>query len=160
MKVLDFGIVKATPHVAETRALAFTSENVLQGTPGYIAPEQALGGSEVDSRADIYAAGCVAYFLVTGQQVFSGDTPMAVVVHHAHTPPTPPSKRVEQPIPAAFDVLVMACLAKNPAERPQSARQLSALLADVKGLSPWTEQRARDWWETQPARSYSTEMST
>ena len=107
----------------------------LRGTPAYIAPEQALGGSAVDGRADIYAVGCVAYFLLTGQLVFTGDTPMAVVVHHAHTPPTPPSERSELPIPPALDRLVMVCLAKNPAERPQSARDLSRRLAEVGGWS-------------------------
>jgi serine/threonine-protein kinase len=102
----------------------------------------------LDSRADIYAAGCVAYFLLTGHLVFTGDTPMAVVVHHAHTPPTPPSERSEMAIPPALDRLVMACLAKSPADRPQSAKALSLRLGEVDGLSPWTEERARDWWET------------
>ena len=77
---------------------------------------------------------------------------MAVVVHHAHTPPTPPSKRSELPIPPALDDLVMACLAKNPAERPQTAKDLSRRLAEVDVLNSWTEERARKWWEShQPA---------
>lgn len=106
----------------------------------------------MDSRADIYAMGCVTYFLLTGQLVFTADTPMALVVHHAHTPPTPPSERSELPIPPALDRLVMACLAKSPMERPQSAKELSRRLADVGGLSPWTDERAREWWtEHQPA---------
>jgi hypothetical protein len=152
VKVLDFGIAKGAHHVLETGALGFTRGNVLQGTPAYIAPEQALGGSAVDSRADIYAVGCVAYFLLTGQLVFTADTPMALVVHHAHTPPTPPSERSELPIPPALDRLVMACLAKTPTERPQSAKELSQRLAEVGGLSPWTDERAREWWKVhQPA---------
>ena len=148
VKVLDFGIAKPADHLMETGAIALTADHALRGTPGYIAPEQVLNGPAVDSRADIYATGCVAYFLLTGQLVFAGDTPMAVVVHHAHTPPVPPSERSELPIPPALDSLVMACLAKKPADRPQSARELSHRLADVSGLNAWTEERARDWWES------------
>jgi serine/threonine-protein kinase len=148
VKVLDFGIAKAADHLMETGAIGLTRDHGLRGTPAYIAPEQALGTSALDSRADIYAAGCVAYFLLTGHLVFTGDTPMAVVVQHAHTPPTPPSERSEMAIPPALDRLVMACLAKSPADRPQSAKALSLRLGEVDGLSPWTEERARDWWET------------
>ena len=152
VKVLDFGIAKPADHLMETGAIGLTRDHGLRGTPAYIAPEQALGEPAVDSRADIYAAGCVAYFLLTGQLVFTGDTPMAVVVHHAHTPPIPPSERSELPIPPLLERLVMACLAKSPADRPQSARELSRKLAEVGGLSPWTEERAREWWDThQPA---------
>jgi serine/threonine-protein kinase len=148
LKVLDFGIVKQAEDVMQTGALGLTRDNMLHGTPGYIAPEQALGSAPVDRRADIYATGCVAYYLLTGAPVFTGDTPMAVVVHHAHTPPSPPSERATTPIPAALDQLVMACLAKDPAERPQSARELSRRLADIPDVTPWTEERAHEWWET------------
>jgi hypothetical protein len=147
VKVLDFGIAKEADHLMETGAIGLTREHGLRGTPAYIAPEQALGGSGIDGRADIYAVGCVAYFLLTGQLVFTGDTPMAVVVHHAHTLPIPPSERSELPIPPALDRLVLSCLAKDPAERPQSARDLSQRLAAIDGGSPWTDERAREWWD-------------
>ncbi|MQA29809.1 MAG: protein kinase [Luteitalea sp.] len=146
VKVLDFGIAKAAGHAMETGALGFTRDNVFRGTPAFIAPEQALGTMPVDSRADIYATGCVAYFLLTGQLVFTADTPMALVVHHAHTAPTPPSERSELPIPPDLDRLVLACLAKAPSNRPQSAKELSSRLADVGGLPPWNDERAREWW--------------
>jgi tRNA A-37 threonylcarbamoyl transferase component Bud32 len=152
VKVLDFGIARGAHHVMETGALVLTRDNVLHGTPAYIAPEQALGGAPIDSRADIYAVGCVAYFLLTGQLVFTADTPMGILLHHAHTSPTPPSKRTEMSIPPALDRLVMACLAKRPDDRPGSAKELSQRLMEVSGLEPWTENRAREWWEThQPA---------
>ena len=64
------------------RRRTLTAENLVQGTPAFIAPEQALGGARVDGRADIYATGCVAYWLLTGQYVFTGDTPMAILMHH------------------------------------------------------------------------------
>ena len=72
---------------------------------------------------------------------------MGVVVHHAHTPPIAPSERSELAIPPGLDRLVMACLAKSPAERPQSAKELSSRLSEIDGLSLWTEERARKWWE-------------
>jgi serine/threonine-protein kinase len=145
VKVLDFGIVKAARDSADTGTL-LTQDHAVHGTPAFIAPEQVLGGSDLDGRADIYSTGCVAYWLLTGQLVFSGETPMALLLHHAHTPPTPPSARTELPIPPALDHLVLSCLAKDPAERPQSARELSRRLAEVEGASAWTEDRARDWW--------------
>jgi len=97
---------------------------------------------------DIYATGCVAYWLLTGQLVFTAATPTGLLLHHAHTPPTPPSSRTDRPIPEALDRLVLSCLAKNPADRPQSAKELSARLNDVAGTTAWTEERARDWWTT------------
>jgi hypothetical protein len=147
LKVLDFGIAKTPPGLLETGALGVTRDNIVQGTPAYIAPEQALG-SPIDSRADIYATGCVAYFMLTGKPVFTGDTPMAVVVHHAKTPPPAPSASSELPIPPELDRLILECLAKSPADRPRSARVLAQRLADISGLSPWSEERARAWWQT------------
>jgi hypothetical protein len=68
--------------------------------------------------------------------------------------PTSPSARSELPIPPALDQLVMSCLAKSPAERPQSAKELSTRLGEIAGLAPWSEDRARDWWSIhQPASS-------
>jgi serine/threonine protein kinase len=157
VKVLDFGIAKAAPDMMQTGAIGLTQGNILQGTPAYIAPEQVLNGSSVDSRADIYATGCVGHFLLTGKPVFSGETPMAVVVQHAHSQAPPPSASSELPIPPALDQLILECLAKSPADRPQSARELSWRLGVIDGVTPWTEDRARQWWEThQPAEKGST----
>ena len=150
VKVLDFGIVKGSHEPADAGP-APTRENVVHGTPAFIAPEQAMG-TELDGRADIYATGCVAYWLLTGQYVFTADTPMGLLLKHAQTMPTPPSSRTDLPIPAALDQLVLSCLAKDPAERPQSARELSRRLAEVEGAAAWTQERARHWWAThQPA---------
>jgi eukaryotic-like serine/threonine-protein kinase len=75
VKVLDFGIVKAAHETADT-GFALTQANMVHGTPAFIAPEQILG-SDLDGRADIYATGCLAYWLLTGRLVFTGDTTMA-----------------------------------------------------------------------------------
>jgi eukaryotic-like serine/threonine-protein kinase len=147
VKVLDFGIVRATHDSAETRTID-TGEFVVRGTPAFMAPEQALGARTVDGRADIYSVGCLAYWLLTGHSVFSADSTMGHLLHHAHTPPEPPSKRARNAIPKALDQLVVTCLAKDPAGRPQSAKQLSTLLATMPGATAWTQERAREWWGT------------
>jgi serine/threonine-protein kinase len=147
VKVLDFGIAKPVGVGVDTETeAALTQMNVVHGTPAFMAPEQALDRSNVDTRADVYSAGCVAYWLLTGKLVFTAETAMALLLHHAQTPPTPPSARTELPIPEALDQLVMSCLAKDPTERPQSARELSRRLAAVEGAGAWTEDRTRDWW--------------
>ena len=99
VKVLDFGLVKAfdEPSGQDT---GLTRENVVQGTPAFIAPEQALGGSTLDGRVDIYATGCVAYWLLTGQLVFTAETPMGLLMHHIHTPPRPTLGSVRATDPA------------------------------------------------------------
>jgi serine/threonine-protein kinase len=147
VKVLDFGLVKTFDEPAD-QGPALTRENVVQGTPAFIAPEQALGRPTLDGRVDIYATGCVAYWLLTGQLVFAAETSMGLLMHHIHTPALPPSARSELPIPPALDRLVLSCLAKDPADRPQSAKELSLRLAEVEGANAWTQDRARDWWVT------------
>lgn len=147
MKVLDFGLVKALGDGGGSdSSAALTRENVVHGTPGFIAPEQALGKSELDGRVDIYATGCVAFWLLTGQTVFTGDTPMGLLLQHVNTPAPAPSTRAKQPIPPALDQLVLACLEKNPNDRPQTARELSRRLGEIEFADPWTEERAREWW--------------
>jgi serine/threonine-protein kinase len=144
VKVLDFGIVRAARDGADTGPLETVEEGV-EGTPAYMAPEQALGGT-VDARADIYATGCVAYWLLTGELVFTGENAIAVMMQHAHTAPAPPSSRTGQPIPRELERLVLSCLAKDPADRPGSARELAHRLGAIGGMSEWTQERAKDWW--------------
>ena len=116
VKVLDFGLVTALHDVDSGGGddLAITREHSIQGTPAFIAPEQALGGGKLDGRADIYATGCVAYWLLTGQLVFTADTAMAVLMKHVHTVPAPPSSRIEERIPAALDQLSSRAWPKTP----------------------------------------------
>lgn len=144
IKVLDFGIVKESEREAGEPGL--TNADQIQGTPAFLAPEQALGTTDLDGRCDIYATGCLAYWLLTAQHVFTADTPVGLLVHHVQTTPTPPSARTELPIPAALDEIVLACLAKDPAERPQTARELARCLGEVELKAEWTEERAREWW--------------
>jgi serine/threonine-protein kinase len=153
VKVLDFGLVKPDAEVSHLAEL--TVDAMTTGTPAYMAPEMALAKPGADGRADLYALGCVAYWLLTGTQVFEAETPMAALVRHVSDPPVPPSQRTSNPIPPALEAVVLSCLSKDPAQRPASAQVLSALLAEsVRDVpNPWTEDRARAWWqEHQPRR--------
>jgi serine/threonine-protein kinase len=143
VKVLDFGLAKS---IARDDVSQLTMEGVATGTPGYIAPEVALGQAAIDGRADIYALGCVAYFLLTGTLVFPDPNPVSMALKHVQQPPDPPSQRTELPIPAALERIVMHCLEKSAAARPATARELLGQL-DACGLPPWTESAADAWWE-------------
>jgi serine/threonine-protein kinase len=112
-----------------------------------------LGSADVDTRADIYSTGCVAYWLLTGQLVFTADTAMKLLMAHARTSPEPPSSRTELPIPADLDALVMSCLAKDRELRPKSARDLLQRLDALAVQDPWTDARAHAWWQTHLPRS-------
>ena len=144
VKVLDFGLAKRVENVTITQQL--TLAGTTTGTPGYIAPEVALGDTAVDRRADIYALGCVAYFLLTGEPVFDDENPTKLAMLHVQATPAPPSTRTTSPIPPELDALVLQCLAKRPAERPATAGDVGQLLGgmDVRG---WSNDEARAWWD-------------
>ncbi len=146
VKVLDFGLVKAQGEEFRNDVL-LTAPNATAGTPAFIAPEVAQGEAAIDHRVDIYALGCVAYWLLTGQLVFSARQPLQQLLQHISATPAPPSSRIELPIPPAMDELVLACLAKRPADRPASAAELARRLAAAAGPDPWSQERARAWWD-------------
>jgi serine/threonine protein kinase len=157
VKVLDFGLAKRVASVTLTQQL--TLAGTTTGTPGYIAPEVALGEGSVDRRADIYALGCVAYFLLSGVPVFEDDNPTRLAMLHVQTAPELPSRRTTLAIPPDLEAIVMQCLAKHPANRPSSAAEVGRLLAGVE-VARWSNDQARAWWEqhlppTSPLRSSS-----
>ncbi|MBL8292489.1 MAG: serine/threonine protein kinase [Bryobacterales bacterium] len=145
LKVLDFGLVK---NVSRTETLQLTAPGVTAGTPAYMAPEVALGEESIDGRTDIYGLGCVAYFLLTGSPVFNEKTATATTMAHVQKTPVPPSRRSEVPIPPQLESLVLRCLAKRPELRPQSALELSQLLAAITDVPEWTQESAERWWQT------------
>jgi serine/threonine-protein kinase len=121
VKVLDFGLVKAVSGEKNTGHSLETAAGLTPGTPSYMAPEMAMG-EHVDGRADIYALGCVAYWLLTGKRVFEAETSLQVVAKHLRNEPVPPSRRVPGlAIPPALETLVLQCLAKHPEDRPTAA---------------------------------------
>jgi eukaryotic-like serine/threonine-protein kinase len=147
IKVLDFGLVKVNDKNSVQETL-LTSSHTTTGTPAFMAPEVILGQNDVDRRADVYALGCVAYYLLTGQLVFDADNPMKMLMHHVQTPPVPPSQRTELPIPRELDDLVMACLEKDPNKRPQDAGRLFEMACHCTTGGGWDNTAARQWWES------------
>ncbi len=145
VKVLDFGLVKPDTELTDQDA-AVTQADRAGGTPAFMSPEQALGQRQIDGRADIYALGCVAYWLVTGSLVFPRNSAMAMAVAHSQAEPEPPSHRTELPIPASFDALILECLAKAPADRPPTAELLAHRLEALAEVPAWDRSRAREWW--------------
>ncbi|MFN2400127.1 MAG: hypothetical protein ABR543_16050 [Gemmatimonadaceae bacterium] len=102
-------------------------------------------GEPFDGRADIYAVGCVAYYLLTGQMVFDADNALQMIAKHLQAEPVPPSQRTELQIPPALDQLVLSCLAKKPQDRQQTAAALGRSLAEIEA-EPWREEQAVRWW--------------
>lgn len=148
IKVLDFGLVKTTDDFGGELETELTTKGQIFGTPAYMAPEMAAGESRmVDARSDIYALGCVAYRLLTGRNVFEGSTPMQVILAHASQPPVPPSQITKTTIPPELERLVLDCLEKNPARRPQTVGEIIRRLDAIPLTDSWTPQDADAWWE-------------
>jgi hypothetical protein len=144
VKVVDFGLVRTLEHATSDPTI--TTTNAITGTPMYLAPEAISAPDSVDGRSDLYALGCVGYFLLTGKPVFESASVVEVLSKHLLEAPVPPSKRLGRPVSADLEALILACLAKAPEQRPASASALrDALLAcsDVASVDNAALQR---WW--------------
>jgi serine/threonine protein kinase len=135
--VADFGVAKALSASAGDN---LTTVGIAVGTPQYMAPEQAMGEAGIDHRVDIYAVGCLAYEMLTGQSPFEGRTAQAVLAAHVMEVPKDPREH-RAGIPALLAEAVMRCLAKAPAERWQSADELRVHLESMQatpsgGMTP------------------------
>ncbi|MBI3228038.1 MAG: Stk1 family PASTA domain-containing Ser/Thr kinase [Mycolicibacterium cosmeticum] len=126
VKVMDFGIAHAMNATTGDR---LTATSAVVGTAQYFSPEQARG-QDVDARTDVYSLGCVLYEMLTGQALFTGDTPLAVAYQHVRERPIPPSQR-HAGISPELDAVVLKALAKKPEKRYQSAAELHADLIRV-----------------------------
>jgi serine/threonine-protein kinase len=185
VKVLDFGLVRASTgelgnitlsdsaargdtlsgkqleSLAPTE-LGITRAGGLMGTPLYMAPEQALG-QPIDGRADLYALGCVAFYLLTGRPVFSADdTPMNILIAHVTAPAPDLRALVSGWLPVELERVLASCLAKEPTNRPSSARALGAALREI-AIPPehaWTESAAQDWWSVNHPRRRTIRPTT
>jgi DNA-binding NtrC family response regulator len=151
VKVLDFGIVKdqlgSEGHDTQGSTL-LSAPNLVKGTPAFMSPEAFLGEHPIDGRADLYSLACTAYWALTGRLVFQANTPAQMLLHHVQTRPALPSEVSELPFPKGLETVLMQCLEKDPAKRPSSALELETMLNRVRCQEPWTEVRARAWWET------------
>ncbi len=144
VKLLDFGLVKA---LDARKQRSLTAADAITGTPLYLPPEAIQGDVEVtDARGDLYSLGGVAYFLLTGHAVFEGGSIMDVIRLQVEGTPVPPSQRLGKPIDQGLEQLILQCLAKDPADRPQSAAAIAEALAQFVPAQPWTAADADRWW--------------
>ena len=112
-----------------------------------MAPESALNTHDADVRADLYAVGAVAYWMLTGRLLFEGLSDYETLLQHMQSVPVPPSQKSETTIPPELDRVIMACLEKNPNDRPQTAAELMARLKAIPLSPAWTPERAEHWWQ-------------
>lgn len=151
VKVLDFGLVAAAPQVDPSGASALTREDDILGTPAFMAPEMVLSPAEVDHRSDLYALGCVGYWLVAGRHLFEGDTLVALLYAHAHKEPPAPLFPEALAVPLGLEALLLGLLAKSPERRPESAREVFKRLQEIETSGAWSEAQLRDWWSALPS---------
>jgi DNA-binding NtrC family response regulator len=144
LKVLDFGVVSRQ---ARESTVSITVTGIVLGTPAFLAPELVSGDGSFDGRADIYALGCVAFWLLTGRPPFEAGDAMSMLMHHSNTTPLPPSAMSEETIPADVDALVLECLSKAPAQRPANADVLLERLSKLSVADRWEPRHARGWWD-------------
>lgn len=143
VKVLDFGLVEK----AGTRGREEgSSKRVIVGTPAYMAPEIIRDSDHVTPFIDIYAFGCLAYYLLTGQPVFRGDSQRTIYKKQLEDAPIPPSSHLKASISKAFEDLILQCLRKSPKERPASMRALIDGLDSLPLSHHWGEDEATTWW--------------
>ena len=143
VKVLDFGLVK---ELSRESLPPLSVAGTFIGTPHYLAPEAIRTPDKVDARSDLYAAGAVGYFLLTGAPVFQGRTLLEICGQHLHAEPAPPSRCAPYPMPPALEGLILRCLAKDPAARPASALEVLDALQATLVLDPWRRADAERWW--------------
>jgi eukaryotic-like serine/threonine-protein kinase len=173
VKVLDFGLVRAAlrggdqvlPSAPSSGTMPaavagqaddarLTQMGQAMGTPAYMAPEQALG-YESDGRADIYALGCIGFWLLTGRLLFDRQGSLPMMMAHITEPPPAIEPYVAGFLPPELATLLKFCLAKQPADRPHDARALARALKaiHVPPAEQWTEARAQTWWRERSSRA-------
>ncbi len=143
VKLLDFGLVKVMDNASTAQV---TKPGAIIGTPYYMSPEMYKSPDTIDARSDLYAVGAVGYFLLTGTPPFRGESVQEILNHHAKTAPEPPSQRLGRPVTPELEQLLLRCLSKSAADRPQSATDIIAALDQIPSASTWTETEARRWW--------------
>ena len=138
VKILDFGLVKDTER---NQSRDITQFQRVLGTPRYMAPERIRNSADADARSDIYSVGAVAYFLVTGREIFEASEEHDLTYQTLHTPAPRISEAVPG-VPRRFDDLVASCLAKDRTERPHDVVLVLALLEALAVEFSWSQQQA------------------
>jgi eukaryotic-like serine/threonine-protein kinase len=130
-RVLDFGMAKALSRELSQSLTALTEQNMVFGTPEYMAPEQARG-DDVDVRCDVYAAGIILYELITGSVPFQASSPIGTMTAHLVQDPEPPSSKTSAgSVPPAVEAVILHALAKRREDRYPSAAALASALAQA-----------------------------
>jgi TolB-like protein/tRNA A-37 threonylcarbamoyl transferase component Bud32 len=133
-QVADFGVAKALADAGLTTGSDLTAAGIALGTPAYMSPEQVAGDARTDGRADIYALGVMAYEMLSGWNPFARNTTHATMNAH-HTDIPPPVEKSRASTPPALAQLVSRCLAKSPADRPQTAQEVVDALERIAPAS-------------------------
>jgi serine/threonine protein kinase len=148
VKVLDFGLVREFRTGKNNKKV----DNEMAGTPWFMPPEAIQKPAESDPRSDLYSLGGLAYYLVTGKYVFDHDSADEVMEHQLKSLPAPPSGTTRNVISPELEAIILRCLEKDPALRPQSAMELAALLANCPRADESTPESRNDWWRMYHAR--------
>jgi serine/threonine protein kinase len=156
VKVVDFGLVRSL----ESGTTESVAANVVTGTPMYMSPEAISSPETIDGRADLYAVGAVAYFLVTGEHVFEGGTVLELCSKHLVTEPVPPSARLGRALPADLEALILKCLAKDRGDRFPSAVALRTALLGCIDATNYDAAAASQWWRDRQPASPTPPIST
>jgi serine/threonine-protein kinase len=151
VKILDFGLVKDS---GRNVSRDITQYQRVLGTPRYMAPERIRNAGDADARSDIYSVGAVAYFLVTGRELFDTASEHDLAYQTLHTPAPRMSESVPD-VPRRLDDLVARCLQKERGERPHDIVLLMALLEALAVEFPWSQQKAEAWWRQNMTASAS-----
>jgi len=141
-KLLDFGLVR---QMAQNNQADLTQPGSFSGSPLFMCPEQTKAYDQLDARSDIYSLGAVAYYLVTGQPPFTGDTVWEIIAAHARDAVRPP-RDVNPAVPADLELIIIRCLAKLPGNRFPDVMALDAALAECQCAGSWTDEDAATWW--------------
>ena len=147
VKVLDFGLVK--PVRIDSRAAPIeTGKDFVMGTVGYMSPEALIAGGALDCRTDIYSIGAVAYFLLTGTEVFASESLLEIASKHLNPDLNPdrPSLLIGRTISPDVEGIVLRCLAKKPSGRFQNVTDLNDALERCEDSAKWSVVHARQWW--------------
>jgi serine/threonine-protein kinase len=155
VKLLDFGLVRRAGRRGDALV---TAPGLVTGTPAYMSPEQAEGGT-LDARGDIYSLGAVGYFLATGEAPFVRRTSMQVLMAHVRDEPRPPGD-VRPGVPRDLDGIILRCLAKQPAARFESVDALDGALAAASAGGTWTADDGRAWWRLHGAVRSAAALAT
>ena len=117
-----------------------TRDDQIAGTPHYLAPEMITSPDDVGPQVDLYALGCLGYYLLTGHTVFEGRTVVEICSHHLHSQPVTPEERIGWPVTKTLSAVVMSCVEKTPNRRPESVAILKNMLEACNDVEPWTNE--------------------